>query len=206
MCEEVLYLISCDTTEGFPQLVGRSLILHDVNQEIDECFKRHSAVVLQKLVIDVVHILVGVYNSQTRQGGCHFRLAERVRFIPIEISKCGFKLFQLRGRQVCHIARDNLPAKKMRSAFYPSREQIIWSHLIVNKRDLLDDTLHDKLQLEFQILASEYRVVVLLYISGVALGFGSSHSLQGIGQCRYSCLNLLDLLLLSLQQTDECCT
>ena len=70
--------------------------------------------------------------------------------------------------------------------------------MIIDERDLLDNTLHDQFQLELQILASEHRIIILLHISCVTISFRRSHGCQSVRQRRYSSLNLADLLLLIL--------
>lgn len=74
------YLVSCNPTEGFSKLFGRSLVFSDIHlrqlssvleasyhptanayQKIDKSFKGHCPVVLNELIVDVNKVLVLLY-------------------------------------------------------------------------------------------------------------------------------------------------
>lgn len=59
--------------------------------------------------------------------------------------------------------------------------------------------MNEELQLKFEILPCEYGVIVLFYVRCHAFRFSCRNCRKVFGYGRYSCLNLLRLLLLFLE-------
>jgi hypothetical protein len=70
--------------------------------------------------------------------------------------------------------------------------------LIVDESNLLCNTLFDEFEFEFKILAGKNGIIVLFHIGGQAICLSGGDVGQSFRQCRYSSLDLVNLLLLGL--------
>lgn len=93
-------------------------------QKIDKRFKGHCSIVLDKLIVDVNHVLLllsvhnviicmlgltyRIYDTKTSQSRNKFRQDQRVGLVPVKVPECAFELLQLRGCQIGHVPRYNL--------------------------------------------------------------------------------------------------
>ncbi len=50
-----------------------------------------------------------------------------------------------------------------------------YTYLVIDEGNLFGDALYHKFKLKFEILASEYRVIILLYIGRSTFSFRVSH-------------------------------
>ena len=70
------------------------------HQKVNKRLERYIPIVLDELLVDVIHILIAVHDTQTCQGGYHLRQVEGIRFSLVKVPECALKLFKLGWSQV----------------------------------------------------------------------------------------------------------
>ena len=73
------------------------------------------------------------------------------------------------------------------------------TRLVVNKCNLLCNTLHHEFEFELKILAGEDSIVVFFDVGRCAFLFGTGHVRQRIREDGHSILDVFDFLLLRLE-------
>ena len=93
------YLPISHLPEALEDLLRRILILRDLHHEPDELLKVHS---LPPSTADLheplMHLLVIIYQPQTRQRGGKLQLLQRIAAISIKMPEDALEFLQLNGR------------------------------------------------------------------------------------------------------------
>ncbi|GJC90913.1 hypothetical protein ColLi_13751 [Colletotrichum liriopes] len=94
--------------EGLEDLLGRVLVLGDVDHEADELLKGDVVTALGGVHKVVVHFVFGEDEAQRGEGGAELKLLERVGVVAVKVAEDGLELLELDRGEVGHVARDHL--------------------------------------------------------------------------------------------------